>query len=163
MKRIIFTLSLLFFFYLLEVSYVKYSFYEYKIKVSYIVEKMKKFKKEHNKLPNDLTEILSGKSFGDHPTWVCTNNYFEELPGLGYCGYNKLSHTGEYEIYVGSHYGWQTYSSKVDTIKLVPDIEYKPTYLWYIIKYIFLFYIIFIFITFTNILKIFGTNKRRYR
>ncbi len=149
MKKIQAALFLLCTLIVIEYLYDTYNRYEYYKRCSFLVEKIESFVNMHNKVPRKLSEVIKDRDYGGHMYWFCTDEYFDDLPGLGKCGYYYSRDDNSYTIIVGSMtIGWQTYNSKNKNkkITLEEDMEYSPTVLWYMLKWSVIFCILYFII-----------------
>ncbi len=64
------------------------------------------FINENSKIPLQLTDVIKD-GFGEDPYWFCTDELFDDLPGLGYCTYNLYKSESYYEIVVGTRTMYQ--------------------------------------------------------
>lgn len=140
MKKFIVIILLFFGVVFVEFIYKQYNLSQYKSRSIYLSEKVEQFINENNKMPLQLTDIIKD-GFGDDPYWFCTDEFFDDLPGLGYCTYNLYKSKSYYEIVVGTRtIGWQTYNSKDK--KVTVRFYYKPYLYISILKYAILFFIV---------------------
>ncbi len=136
---------------IIEYLYDTYNRYEYYKRCLFLAEKTENFVNTHHKIPKKLSEVIKNRDYGGHMYWFCTDEYFDDLPGLGNCGYYQSRDHNSYEIIVGSmRIGWQTYDSLNKKITLKEDIEYRPIVLWYVLKWFILFCILYFIILATT-------------